>query len=196
MIKSRKICLAEDDAATRYSLEKMLQALGHNVVGVARSGEELIELCERHKPELVVTDIVMPGLDGIAVAEQLWHRFNLPVILVSAYHNQEYLNRAESDPVFGYLVKPVDEADLETAIRVAMARHFKFEQLVHETRQLRESLTARKLIERAKGILMKRSGVSAEEAERKLQALADARDKRLAEIASTIIEGDELLSSK
>src|SRR5215203_7076285 len=129
----------------RYSLERQLQALGHQVACVARSGEELLESCERHKPELVVTDIVMPGMDGIQAAEQIWLRFNVPVILLSGYHDPDLVKRAEADPVFGFLVKPVDEADLETAICVAMAGFDRFEAVVHETKEMRGSLADRKL---------------------------------------------------
>ena len=195
VVKPRRICLADDDPAILYSLEKQLRALGHDVPCVARSGEELLELCERHKPDLVITDIVMPGMDGIQAAEQIWLRCNVPVILVSAYHEQELLERAQADPVFGYLVKPVDQADLETAIRVAMARFEAFESLVQESKQIRETLAERKLIERAKGIIIKRTGATEFQAATRLEALAEERGVKVARIAQAIIDGDKMMAA-
>src|SRR5205085_9968995 len=108
---------------------KMLPMLGHEVIFIAGTGEELLQACQANKPDLIITDIRMPGMDGIEAAERIWRDFGVPVVLVSAYHDYDLLKRAESDPIFGYLVKPIEEVDLETAICVATKRFEQFSQV-------------------------------------------------------------------
>jgi two-component system, response regulator PdtaR len=194
VIQSLRVIAADDEPAMRYVYEKMLPALGHQLIAVASSGDELIETCEKQKPDLIITDIRMPGRDGIDAAEQLWLRYNVPVLLVSAYRDYDLLQRAQADPIFGYLVKPVEEVDLEAAIRVAVARFHSFQQSLDEVQQLRQTLNDRKLIERAKGVIMARTKASEDDALRKLQTLAAERSKDLAEIAKAVVDGDEIMA--
>jgi two-component system, response regulator PdtaR len=195
LIRSLKIVAADDDPAIRYFYQKILPGLGHELLAVVDSGEGLIKACECQRPDIVVADIRMPGIDGIEAAEQLWLRFNLPVLLISAYHDYELLRRAQADPIFGYLVKPVEESDLEAALCVAMSRYEGFQQSLAEIKELRQTLVDRKTIERAKGIIMARAKLSEEQAVRKLEKLAFDRGKPIAEIARTVIEGDEIMLS-
>ena len=195
MIRSLKIIAADDEAPIRYFYQKILPSLGHELTAVVASGEELIQACQRARPDLVIADIRMPGIDGIDAAERLWMLYNVPVVLVSAYHDYDLLQRAQADPIFGYLVKPVEESDLEAAIRVAMSRYGAFQQSIAEIKELRQSLVDRKMIERAKGIVMARAKLSEEQAMRKLEKLAYDRGKPLADIARTVIEGDEIMLS-
>jgi response regulator NasT len=195
LIQCLKIIAADDDPPIRYFYQKILPALGHDLRSVVATGEELIHACQRERPDLVIADIRMPGIDGIEAAERLWVQCNVPVILVSAYHDYELLRRAQADPIFGYLVKPVEESDLEAAICVAMARFDAFGKSLAEIKELRQSLADRKLIERAKGIVMARAKLTEAEAMRKLEKLAYDRGKPLAEIARTVIEGDEIMLS-
>jgi two-component system, response regulator PdtaR len=194
-MQPRKIIAADDERDMRDFYQKMLPALGHEVLYVAGSGDELISACENRTPDLIITDIRMPGMDGIDAATHLWQRYKVPVLLVSAYHDYELLKRAEGDAVFGYLVKPIEEVDLETAICVAVHRFEQMQQVQGEAEQLRQALADRKLIERAKGIVMKRTGLGEAEAFRKLQKLSWDRNQKLAQVARIIIEGDELMTT-
>ena len=196
MLQPRKIIAADDERDMRDFYRKMLPTLGHEVVFIAGTGEELLEACQANKPDLVITDIRMPGMDGIDAAERIWRDFGVPVVLVSAYHDYELLKRAESDPIFGYLVKPIEEVDLETAICVATKRFQQFNQVRGEAMELRQALADRKIIERAKGIVMRRTGLGEAEAFRKLQKLSWDRNQKLVEVARIVVEGDELMSTK
>lgn len=196
MIESLKVCLADDEPAMQYSLERMLRALGHDVKSSARSGQELVEAAKQHQPDLIIADIVMPGLDGIDAAKLIWREQRIPAILVSAHQQQELLDRAQTDPIFGYLVKPVDEDDLEVTIRVAIAQFERYTGLLGEAERLKKTIADRKITERAKGIIMKRSGVSDAEAERKLEALANDRGKSVAEMGAVILQAELVLAEE
>jgi two-component system, response regulator PdtaR len=195
-MQPRRIVAADDERDMRDFYRKMLPTLGHEVIYIAGTGDELLQACEANKPDLVITDIRMPGIDGIEAAERIWREHGVPSVLVSAYHDYELLERAGSDAIFGYLVKPIEEVDLETSICVATRRFELFEQVRSEAADLRQSLADRKVIERAKGIVMRRTGLTEAEAFRKLQKLSWDRNQKLVEIAKFVIEGDELMSAK
>ena len=147
----------------------------------------MLAQCRAAQPDLVITDIKMPGLDGIAAAAEIFRERPTPVILVSAYHDPELVERAGAECVFGYLVKPIKEADLPPAIAVAMGRFEQFRALRQEADDLRQALEDRKLVERAKGVLMRRSGVDEADAYRRLQKLATDRRCKLAEAARWVL---------
>ena len=138
-------------------------------------------------PDLVITDIKMPDMDGIDAAVQIYQDRPVPVILVSAYHDPELIARAESDHILGYLVKPIEQADLEPVIALAMRRFEQFQALHRETADLRQALEDRKVIERAKGVIMKRGSLDEHEAFRRLQKLASEESRKLIEIAHMIL---------
>jgi response regulator NasT len=171
----------------------MVERLGHQVVHAAHSGTELIRACEQLQPQLVITDIVMPGIDGIEAAEKLWLRFNVPVVLMSAFHNHDLLERARIDPIFGYLVKPIKEADLDAAISTGTAQFERFQKLLEEANNLRQSLADRKIIEKAKGVVMRRTGLDEAQAYRKLQKLAWDSNRKLVDIARVVLAGEEIM---
>src|SRR5262249_54265434 len=116
MTRSLKIAVADDELDMRDFLQQILPMLGHEVVAVARDGKELIELCAATRPALVITDIKMPDMDGIDAASQIYRHAPVPIILVSAYHDPEFIRRAEADHVLAYLIKPIKQSDLEPAI--------------------------------------------------------------------------------
>jgi response regulator NasT len=186
-----RIAVADDDVVVRDYFQKILSRLGHDVVSVAESGRELVEHCRQHAPELVITDINMPEMDGIEAAVQICQQRPIPVILVSAFHDPDLIQRAESDHIMAYLVKPVKRADLETAIGIARHRFEQFEALRQEAADLRKALQDRKIIERAKGILMKRGALDEHTAFRRLQKLASDKNKKLIDIAQTILLAEE-----
>jgi response regulator NasT len=187
MSQALRVAVADDEPDMLEYLVKTLPLLGHQVVVTARTGRELLEQCRACAPDLVITDIKMPDLDGLDAATALVKERPTPVLLVSAYHNPEYLERAKADGIFGYLVKPIKQSDLPPAIALAMRRFREFEGLQKESAALREALEDRKMIERAKGALMKRAGVDEEEAHRRLQKLATDRRSKLAEMARLVL---------
>jgi response regulator NasT len=190
-----RIAIADDEPDMRDYFQDVLLRLGHNVVAVARNGVELVELCRKTVPDLVITDIKMPELDGIDAACQIYQNRPVPVILVSAYHDPTLIERAETDHVMGYLVKPIKQADLGPTIAIAMRRFEQFQALRQEAIDLRQALADRKTIERAKGILMKKTGLDEADAFRRLQKLASEKNRKLVEIASMILTAEEAFQS-
>jgi response regulator NasT len=191
MSRSLKIAVADDELDMRDYFQKILPLLGHSVVATARDGRELVQKCRETRPDLVITDIKMPDMDGIDAANQIYRDGPIPVILVSAYHDPEFIRRAEADHILAYLVKPIKQADLEPAIAIAIRRFEQFQALRKESADLKQALEDRKIIERAKGILMKKAGLDEHEAFRRLQKLASDKNRKLVEIATMILTAEE-----
>lgn len=187
MSQQLRIAVADDEQDMRDFFEKMLPALGHKVVAVAETGRELVEHCRNLRPDLIITDIKMPDMDGIEASTLITSECPTPIILVSAYHDPALIERAETDHVLGYLVKPISKADLPPTIALAMRRFSELQQLRKETVDLRQALADRKVIEQAKGILMKLAGTDEKEAFRRLQELAAERNLKLIEAAQSVI---------
>ncbi|MEQ8785730.1 MAG: response regulator [Pirellulaceae bacterium] len=186
-----RIAVADDEPDMQEYFEKILTRMGHIVVSVAENGAQLVEHCRTLKPELVISDINMPQLDGIEAAVRVFRENPIPFILVSGYHDQSLIERAEADHVMSYLIKPIKQADLEPAIAIAMRRFAQFLELRKEADDLRQALADRKQIERAKGILMKRTGLDEPASFRRLQKLASEKNLKLAEIAVQILNAEE-----
>jgi response regulator NasT len=193
MSRSLKIAVADDELDMRDYFQKILPLLGHAVVATAKDGRELVQKCRETRPDLVITDIKMPDMDGIDAANQIYRDCAVPVILVSAYHDPEFIRRAEADHILAYLVKPIKQADLEPAIAIAMRRFEQFQALRQESANLKQALEDRKVIERAKGILMKKAGLDEHDAFRRLQKLASDKNRKLVEIAQMILTAEEAL---
>jgi AmiR/NasT family two-component response regulator len=193
MTQSLRILVADDEADMREYFQRALPAIGHQVVGVAATGEELVARCRDLQPDLVITDIKMPGLDGIDAAKQIYQARPVPFILVSAFYDPELIERAEQEQILAYLVKPIKQADLEPAIAMAMYRFAQFKSLQVEASSLRQALEDRKIIERAKGILMLRANLSEPDAFRRLQKLARDQNRKLVDIATMIVTAEKAL---
>lgn len=193
MSASLRIVVADDEQDMREYFRKLLPRLGHQVVGEAQTGRQLVDLCREHKPDLVITDIKMPDLDGIDAAAEIYKERPLPVILVSAYHDADLIARAGADHILGYLVKPIKQTDLAPVIALAMNRFEQFQTLQQEAADLRQALDDRKLIERAKGILMKRGPMDEPAAFQRLQKMASERSIKLVEIARMILVTEQAL---
>jgi len=191
MNRGIRIAVADDEPDMQEYFQTILPSLGHQVVSVSGTGRELVEACRTHKPDLVITDIKMPDMDGIEAAVQIYRQDPIPVILVSAHHEPEFIRRAEADHILAYLVKPIKQSDLEPAISLAVRRFEQFETLRKETVDLKQALEDRKTIEKAKGLLMKKTGLDEVEAFRRLQRLASDRNKKLVEIAQMILITEE-----
>jgi two-component system, response regulator PdtaR len=191
MNKALRIVIADDEPDIREYLQEGLPRLGHTVVGAARDGRELVNLCRTTDPDLVITDIKMPEVDGIDAAIQIYKHRPVPVILVSAHQDASLIERAEIDHIMAYLVKPIKQGDLGPTIAIAVRRFEQFEELRQEAIDLRQALADRKVIEKAKGLLMKKTGLDESEAFRRLQKLASDKNRKLIEIASMIVTAEE-----
>jgi response regulator NasT len=189
-----KVAVADDDRDVREVLEKMLSALGHEVAIQASTGRELVDQCLAHGADLVMTDIQMPDMDGLDAAGAIYRNSPTPIILLSGHCDRELIERAEENHVFAYLLKPITQAQLEPAIALAMRRYEEFQALKHEADDLRQALADRKLIERAKGLLMKHLNLDEQDAFRRLQKLASSKNKKLIEIAEMVLTMAEALN--
>lgn len=190
-----RILVAEDNDLVLLTLEEQLKDLGYDVVGLARTGTEAVALAQRLHPDLIIMDIRMPEMDGTEAAMRIRNSRPVPIVMLTAYADKDTVRKAEAAGALGYLVKPVNENELPPAINIALARFKEIQDLQNEVSELQESLESRKLVERAKGILMQRLGLSERDAYERLRQRA--RDKRIKmkDIAQAIIEAEELLRS-
>jgi response regulator NasT len=193
MTRSFRIAVADDEPRMRAYYQRILPVLGHSVISAAQTGQELVRSCQETRPDLVVTDIKMPDLDGIDAIREIGRNEPIPAILVSAYHDPELIERIKTEHVLAYLVKPIKQADLEVAIGLAMQRFDQFQTLRKEAGELRQALADRKVIERAKGILMKRAGLDEDVAFRRLIKLARDHNRRIVDAAHVILQAEEAL---
>ncbi len=188
-----RILIADDESLRLMSLREQLEKLGHRVVAEASDGRSAVELARDLRPDLAIMDIKMPGMDGIEAADKIMRERPIPIILLTAYSEKDLAERAAQAQVAAYLMKPVSESDLLPAIALAISRFAEFQQLHKEVDDLRDALETRKLVERAKGILMCRLDLSEEEAFRRLQRRSQNENKKLGEIAQAIITADGML---
>src|SRR3984893_3124544 len=186
-----RILLAEDEVISRMDLREMLENLGYIVVGEAGDGVAAVNLARTLKPDLVLMDIKMPELDGISAAETLSLERVTPVLLLTAYSDKEFVDRAVDAGVMGYLVKPFAEAQLKPAIEVALERWRELRQIQHELTSTQETLETRKLVERAKGVLMDSQNLKEAEAFRRIQRLSMNSRKSMREVAEAILLAHE-----
>jgi two-component system, response regulator PdtaR len=187
---SLRIAVADDERRMRDYYQDTLTVLGHQVTCVAQTGRELVQYCRLARPDLIITDIRMPDMDGIDAIGELGQEDPIPAILVSAYHDDDLFERSKVGHVLAYLVKPIKQADLEAAIAIAMQRFEQFRALGKEAGELRQLLEDRKLIERAKGVLMKRTGLDEEGAFLRLQRLARESSQKMVEVAQMILRAE------
>lgn len=190
MTRHLRIAVADDESDMRDYLATILPRLGHTVTVVARTGRDLIDQCRHVRPDLLIADIKMPDMDGLDAVAEICRTDPLPVILVSAYHDPELIQRAEANQVLAYLVKPIKQADLEPAIAIAICRFEQFEALRRDATDLRQALEDRKVIERAKGILMKRANLDEQNAFRRLQKMASQQNLRMVQLAQMIVTAE------
>jgi two-component system, response regulator PdtaR len=190
-----RILIAEDNDLVSLTLEEQLKGLGYEVVGIARTGAEAVSLALRLKPDLIMMDIRMPEMEGTEAASRIRDQMAVPIIMLTAYADREMIKKAEAAGALAYLVKPVNENELPPAINIALARHREMQALRTKVDELEDSLEARKLIERAKGILMQRLGLSERDAYEKLRQRARDKRAKMKDIAQAIIEAEELLGS-
>ncbi len=182
-----RIVIADDESLIRMNLKETLVGLGYLVVGEAGDGVSAINLARELRPDLVVMDIKMPKLDGIQAAEVLTQERIAPVLLLTAYSDRQLVDRAKEAGVVNYLVKPFREADLLPALEIAMARFTELRAMDKQIGDLKELIETRKVVERAKGLLMEQQGLNEADAFRKIQQLSMNTRKPMKEIAQAIL---------
>jgi response regulator NasT len=195
-MKAIKVLIAEDEPIVRMDLRELLENQGYKVIGEASDGQSAIDIARREKPDIVIMDIRMPGMDGIEAAKILTEEEIAPVIFLTAYSDKELVEKAKEVGVVAYLVKPFKETDLFPTIEVAISRFKEFLQLKQEVKDLKDALETRKLVDRAKGLLMDREGLKEHEAFRLIQKASMDKRKPMKEIAQAIILAYELKDKK
>ena len=186
-----RVIVADDESIVRMDLREMLESLGYLVVGEAGDGESAVHLSRELRPNIVIMDIKMPGMDGIDAGRILTEERIAPVLLLTAYSQQDLVGRAKEAGVMAYIVKPFHEADLAPAIEVALRRWREFRELEQEVEDLKEALETRKLVDRAKGILMDTQGLSEADAFRRIQKTSMDQRKPMKEVAEAIVLAHE-----
>ena len=182
-----RVIVADDESVMRTDLREMLTHLGYLVVGEVGDGQSAVNLARELKPDVVIMDIKMPNMDGIEAAKMLTEEKVAPVLLLTAYSQRDLVDRAKEAGVVGYLVKPFREQEIVPAIDIALARFLEFRELEKEVGNLRETLETRKLVDRAKGILMDQQNLTEAEAFRKIQKMSMNTRKPMKEIAEAIL---------
>jgi two-component system, response regulator PdtaR len=182
-----RILIAEDETIIRLDLRSLLEGAGFEVCAEAKDGLEAVELAGSTSPDLAILDVKMPRLDGIEAARRILDERPIPIVMLTAYGQDELVQRAAEAGVFGYLVKPFREQDLLPAIRTARARHEELVALREEAESLAEALAARKAIERAKGLLMEKEGLSEQDAFARLRKASQVSGRPLKVVAEALI---------
>ena len=182
-----KILIAEDETIIRLDLRDLLVRAGHEICAEAKDGEEAVALALSEEPDLAIMDVKMPRLDGIEAARRILEERPIPIVMLTAYGQEELVSRAVEAGVFGYLVKPFREQDLLPAIRAASARHEELQALREEAESLTEALASRKVIERAKGLLMEREKLSEANAFERLRKASQSSGRPLKVISEAVV---------
>ncbi len=196
MKRNLRVAVGDDEPQVRAYLCESLVELGHDVVISVGDGRELVEKSASLHPDLVIADIRMPSMDGIDAATEICRQSPVPVILVSAYPDSDLVERAENSGVSAYLVKPITGAQLGPAIALATRRFDEMRALRQETAELRQTLEDRKVIERAKGMLMRAAGLDEKAAFSRLQRLASQKSKKLVEAARMLLAVESVFDSE
>jgi two-component system, response regulator PdtaR len=192
-----RVLLAEDDPVIALGLSERLRSLGHEPLGPAGDGDEAVELARQTQADLYLFDIEMPKLDGLQAAAQLaMEGLRRPVVVITGVDDPSLIERSIASGVSAYLAKPIDTRELQAALQLAAARHAEFQALEAEVDRAQQALEDRKLVERAKGLLMSALDLSEQDAFRRLQVTARERNLRLADVASRIVEQQQLLEPK
>lgn len=182
-----RVIIADDESVIRADLREMLTNLNYLVIGEVGDGRSAVNLARELKPDVVIMDIKMPDMDGIEAARLMTEEKIAPVLLLTAYAQRDLVDRAKEAGVVGYLVKPFREQEIVPAIEIALARFIEFRELEKEVGDLNETLETRKVVDRAKGILMDSQGLTEQEAFRKIQKMSMNTRKPMKEIAQAIV---------
>lgn len=186
--KSLRLVIADNESIIRMDLREMLEDAGHEIVGEAVNGRKAVELTRMHRPDLVIMDIKMPEMDGITAARKISEEKIAPVLLLTAFSQPEIVEQAKDSGVLGYLVKPVQESNLFPAIEIALSRWQEMQGLEAELDKLKDSLETRKIVARAKGIIMAAHKLGEQEAYRRIQRYAMTKRISIKDVAEAIVK--------
>ena len=183
-----RVVIGDDESIIRMDLRELLEEAGHEVVGEASDGVEAIELVQKEKPDIVLLDIKMPRLDGIHAAKMIVHDNLAPVLLLTAYSQQDVVDQAKVSGVLGYIVKPISQVNLFPAMEIAISQFQRQQEVAHKLDEMNETLETRKSVDKAKGILMDVYKISENEAYRRLQQYSMKNRRSLKNVADAVIE--------
>lgn len=193
-----RVFIAEDDPVVLMGCKSMLRILNHTICGSAMDGNSAVLGVLELKPDIVIMDINMPGCDGITAADQITEKMDIPIILVTGYHNENFINRSTKSKVYYYLQKPIDEYDLQSAISISYARHQDSLNLRHNLNEVKkelddtkQALNDRKIIERAKGVLIDKFGMPESAAMKYLQNTSQKKNTKIVTVAQDILRADK-----
>ena len=194
MAEKYRIVIADDEALICMDLREMLEEAGHEVVGVGSDGAEALNLVKEKKPDLVILDVKMPRLDGIQAAKMIAHDNLAPVVLLTAFGDEDMIEKAKKSMVFGYVMKPVEERTLFPAIQIAVSQYRQKRDIVDRVKNMERELAARKIVDRAKGLLMDYYHITEEDAYRRMQQTSMKRGLPIAEVAQRVVK--EIMARK
>lgn len=190
----RRLLVAEDESLLARALAADLTRLGYTVIGPAPNGDKAVELARREAPDMALMDIRMPIMDGLAASHILFEELHVPVVFLSAYSDEDYLHQGMEVGAFGYLLKPVNLEELRLTLAIAWSRYLQQYSLVDKVDRLERKLEERKLIERAKGLIMQTLHVTEEEAMRRLQRAARDARRPMADLAQSVLDAQSLIT--
>ena len=194
MMEQYRIVIADDEVLSSMDLREVLEEAGHEVVGVGVDGVEALELVEKWKPDVAVLDVKMPRLDGLQAAKIIAHNQWAPVVLLTAFGDENIIKKAGESMVFGYVMKPVEEKNLFPALTIAVSQFKKRIEIVQHVRQMEADIAEKKIMSRAKGLLMDCYGITENEAHRRIQVISMKRSMTLSEVSQQIIK--EIMARK
>lgn len=194
MSETYRIVIADDEAITCMDLKEILEEAGHEVVGIGSDGVRALELVKEKQPDLVILDVQMPHLDGLQTAKMIAHDDLAPVVLLTAYGDEEMIEKAKKSHVFGYVMKPVEERNLFPVLQIAVSQYRGRHEMANRVKEMERELASRKILDRAKGLLMDYYHISDEEAYRKMQQISMKRGIPLTDVAQKVIK--EIMARK
>lgn len=194
MAEKYRIVIADDEALICMDLREMLEEAGHEVVGIGSDGVEALDLVKEKKPDLVILDVKMPRLDGIQAARMIAHDNLAPVVLLTAFGDEDMIEKAKKSMVFGYVMKPVEEKTLFPAIQIAVSQYRQKKDMVDRVKNMERELVARKIVDRAKGLLMDYYHITEEDAYRRMQQTSMKRGITIADVAQKVVK--EIMARK
>ena len=183
-----RVLIVDDESLIRMDLRDIIESCGHEVVAEGTNGVEALELCKKHKPDIILMDVKMPELDGIEAARQIGFHPEAPVVLLTSYNQQDLIDKARDSGVYGYLIKPVREEQLVPSLEMALGRYKSDAQLREKMAELEQSLEDRKIIQKGTGILMELYSISEAEAYNRIRTLSMNKQISIIETCNLIIK--------